>query len=120
MAQRTRNPRGERPRGSDTAPRPRRRAAVTPPQQTAMGTFPVVGIGASAGGLEAFRKLLTALPIDTGIAFVLIPHLDPSHPSMMADLLSGSTAMPVVEAGDARLAGSRRVSDRRHSKRQFE
>jgi len=50
-----------------------------PKQAVSAGSdaFPVVGIGASAGGLEAFRKLLTALPADTGIAFVLISHLDP-------------------------------------------
>ena len=65
--------------------------------------FPVVGIGASAGGLEAYRKLLEALPADPGIAFVLIPHLDPTHPSMLADLLSAHTGMPVVQAADRML-----------------
>jgi len=58
--------------------------------------FPVVGIGASAGGLEAFRKLLAALPADTGIAFVLISHLDPTHESMMVDLLGRDTTMKVA------------------------
>jgi two-component system CheB/CheR fusion protein len=62
--------------------------------------FPVVGIGASAGGLEAFRKLLAAMPADTGIAFVLIPHLDPTHESMMVDLLGRDTKMKVVQAAD--------------------
>jgi two-component system, chemotaxis family, CheB/CheR fusion protein len=65
-----------------------------------MHGFPVAGIGASAGGLEAFRGLLKALPVDTGIAFVLIPHLDPTHASMMVDLLGGYTAMPVLQASD--------------------
>ena len=60
--------------------------------------FPVVGIGASAGGLEAFRKFFSTMSADSGLAFVLIPHLDPSHASLMADLLARSTAMPVVEA----------------------
>ena len=41
--------------------------------------FPVVGIGASAGGLEALKKLFAAMPPDSGIAFVLVPHLDPAH-----------------------------------------
>jgi two-component system CheB/CheR fusion protein len=68
---------------------------------TPANTFPVVGIGASAGGLEAFTKLLAAVPADPGIAFVLIPHLDPTHRSMMADLLGAHTAMPVVEAAEA-------------------
>ena len=62
--------------------------------------FPVVGIGASAGGLEAFRKLLAALPADTGIAFVLISHLDPTHESMMVDLLGWHTQMKVAQAAD--------------------
>jgi two-component system CheB/CheR fusion protein len=58
---------------------------------------PVVGIGASAGGLEAFRQLLGALPADTGMAYVLVQHLDPRHESILADLLSQTTKMPVCE-----------------------
>jgi len=58
----------------------------------------VVGIGASAGGLDACRKLLAAMPSDTGMAFILIQHLDPSHESMMVDLLAGSTSMAVKQA----------------------
>ena len=42
-------------------------------------TFPIVGVGASAGGLEAFRSLLEALPVNTGMAFVFVQHLDPEH-----------------------------------------
>jgi two-component system CheB/CheR fusion protein len=60
--------------------------------------FPVVGIGASAGGLEALKKLFAALPADSGMAFVLVPHLDPAHESLMAPLLARCTAMPVIEA----------------------
>ena len=59
---------------------------------------PIVGVGASAGGFEAFRELLRALPADTGLAFVLVQHLDPGHESLLAKLLSPSTAMPVTEA----------------------
>jgi two-component system, chemotaxis family, CheB/CheR fusion protein len=59
--------------------------------------FPVVGIGASAGGLEAFRQLLSHLPIDTGMAFVLIQHLDPHQKSLLTEILARETAMPVVE-----------------------
>jgi two-component system CheB/CheR fusion protein len=58
----------------------------------------VVGIGASAGGLDAFGRLLDALPVNTGMAFVLIQHLDPSHESMLGHLLSIRTKMPVMEA----------------------
>jgi chemotaxis response regulator CheB len=50
--------------------------------------FPIVGIGASAGGLEAFRRLLGALPKSTGMAYVLVQHLDPHHESILAALLS--------------------------------
>jgi hypothetical protein len=57
----------------------------------------VVGIGASAGGLEAFRLLLKSLPPDTGLAFVLVQHLDPGHESMLTSLLSKATQMPVAE-----------------------
>src|SRR5262252_10079714 len=60
-------------------------------------TFPVVGIGASAGGLEAFRQLLEHLPADTGMAFVLVQHLDPTHESILTELLSKSTPMSVSE-----------------------
>lgn len=63
-------------------------------------TFPVVGIGASAGGLDAFKKLFSAMPVDSGMAFVLIPHLDPTHESLMVELLAKQTAMPVTEARD--------------------
>jgi two-component system CheB/CheR fusion protein len=59
---------------------------------------PIVGIGASAGGLEAFKKFFATMPADSGIAFVLIPHLDPTHESLMPELLAHHTSMPVVEA----------------------
>ncbi len=60
-------------------------------------SFPIVGVGASAGGLEAFTQLLKALPADTGMAFVLIPHLAPSHASSLTEILSRATMMPVIE-----------------------
>jgi len=58
---------------------------------------PVVGVGASAGGLEAFRELLQALPNDTGMAFVLVSHLSKTYKSMLSELLSKVTRMPVAE-----------------------
>ena len=61
---------------------------------------PVAGIGASAGGLDAFKKFFAAMPADSGIAFVLVPHLDPAHESLMVELLARHTTMPVVEAGN--------------------
>lgn len=60
----------------------------------------VAGIGASAGGLEAFIELLSALPAETGLAFVLIQHLDPRHDSMLVDILTGSCVLPIQEAAD--------------------
>ena len=62
--------------------------------------FPVVGIGASAGGLEAYKQLLGGLPTDTGMAFVLIQHLDPKHESLSAEILSRATQMTVREVTD--------------------
>jgi len=59
--------------------------------------FPIVGIGASAGGLEAFTQLLNRLPATTGMAFVLVQHLDPHHESALTELLSRSSKMPVTE-----------------------
>ena len=59
--------------------------------------FPIVGIGASAGGLEAFTQLLAAIPSELGMAFVLIQHLDPTHPSRLVEALARKTRMPVHE-----------------------
>jgi two-component system CheB/CheR fusion protein len=60
----------------------------------------VAGVGASAGGLEAFSQLLEGLPANTGVAFVFLQHLDPKHRSLLAHLLSGRTAMAVTEVTD--------------------
>ena len=60
----------------------------------------IVGIGASAGGLEAFSELLRNLPPQTGMAFVLVQHLDPHHESILADLLANYTRMPVIQVQD--------------------
>ena len=62
--------------------------------------FPIVALGASAGGLEAFTSFLKALPADTGMGFILIQHMDPSHESFLVDLLQRSTRMPVDEVSD--------------------
>ncbi|MEI7840780.1 MAG: chemotaxis protein CheB [Methylococcaceae bacterium] len=60
--------------------------------------FPIVGIGASAGGLEAFEQFFRNAPVNSGMAFVLVPHLDPSHASLLTEILQRNTTMPVVEA----------------------
>ncbi len=62
--------------------------------------FPIVGIGASAGGLEAFEQFFRKTPPDSGMAFVLVSHLDPSHVSILTEILQRTTNMPVVEAQD--------------------
>jgi two-component system CheB/CheR fusion protein len=62
--------------------------------------IPVVGIGASAGGLDAFLELISAMPTGTGLAFVLIQHLHPRHDSLLVDILAGATTIPVQEVTD--------------------
>jgi two-component system CheB/CheR fusion protein len=69
-------------------------------QTNKRANFPIVGIGASAGGLEALQELFANTPPDTGMAFVLIQHLDPSHASLLPELLGKYTSMPVCEADD--------------------
>jgi two-component system CheB/CheR fusion protein len=76
-----------------------RHSEAQAPVQPGLG-IRVVGIGASAGGLEACRLFLGGLPAAPGMAFILVQHLDPTHDSMMAPLLAGATAMQVVEARD--------------------
>ncbi|HEV2390942.1 MAG TPA: chemotaxis protein CheB [Verrucomicrobiae bacterium] len=70
------------------------------PAAAAKNNFPIVGVGASAGGLEAFTSLLQHLPADTGMAFVLVQHLDPDHPSALTELLTRITSLPVCEVTD--------------------
>ena len=65
--------------------------------------MPIIAIGASAGGLEAASKLLDTLPPASGMAFIVVQHLDPVHKSMLVELLANHTAMKVVEAADGRL-----------------
>lgn len=62
--------------------------------------FPVVGIGASAGGLETFKKLLKAIPENSGMAFILVQHLAPSHESILPELLQKVTNLPVLVITD--------------------
>jgi two-component system CheB/CheR fusion protein len=78
-------------------------------RQSKNKSFPVVGIGASAGGLEAFTKLLEHLPPDTGMAFVLVQHLDPKHASMLSALLAKKTRMPVAEVMDGMAVEPNRI-----------
>ncbi len=69
----------------------------------------IVGMGGSAGGLEAFEQFFSKLPSDTGLAFVLVPHLEPTHKGMMPELLRRHTKMAVVEVEDGMLVEPNRV-----------
>ncbi|NQV01524.1 MAG: hypothetical protein HQ542_02680 [Bacteroidia bacterium] len=62
--------------------------------------FPIVALGASAGGLEAFTQFFKALPPDTGMAFIVVAHLDPTHTSLLPELLQKKTAMKVCQVTD--------------------
>src|SRR5690349_24388866 len=80
---------------------PDRQAQPVDAEQPPRLPFPVVGIGASAGGLEAITEFVSAMRPDSGMAFVFVQHLPPDHESLMADILSRKTVMLVqqVEEG---------------------
>jgi len=82
-----------RPRKENRASKPQPRAGAPAPENDPL----IVGVGASAGGLQAFSELLKHLPRDPGMALVLVQHLDPDHPSALTALLSRTTKMPVAE-----------------------
>ena len=90
------------------SPRSKRKAAILPDQAALetdettrpQASFPIVGIGASAGGLEALELFLANMPADSGMAFVIIQHLDPTHKGLMVELLQRGTDMPVVQVKD--------------------
>jgi PAS domain S-box-containing protein len=77
---------------------PRQASKIRPGTPEPHLSFPVVGIGASAGGLEALKAFLSAVPADTGMAFIIIQHLGPEQKSHLAELLAKQTAMRVIEA----------------------
>ncbi len=84
----------EAPGSEQAAPQPEEAA------QARGSGFPIAALGASAGGLEALQAFFEHMPVDAGVGFVVVTHMHPEHTSMMPELLSHSTAMPVVEAGD--------------------
>ena len=88
-----------------TKPKRARRANVAPssPAETEAGAasaFPIIGIGASAGGLEALGRFFNNVPVASGMAFVVVQHLDPDRKGMLVELLQRVTAMPVSQAED--------------------
>ncbi|WP_373516207.1 chemotaxis protein CheB, partial [Pricia sp.] len=62
--------------------------------------YPLVGIGASAGGIASFKKFISAIPEDSGMAYILVQHLAPSHESILPELLAKVTNIPVQEITD--------------------
>lgn len=89
--------------GHPTAPVDLKASPMEAPRRErarARGGFPIVGIGASAGGLEALDELLENLAADTGMAFVVVTHQHPGHTSLLPELLSRETEMPVSVAED--------------------
>ena len=81
---------------------PKAKAVVSRPKGVARRLL-VVGIGASAGGLDACRKFLDTMPVPNGMAFILVQHLEPNHDSMLVELLASHTGMTVREASDGML-----------------
>ncbi|MCE0484967.1 MAG: PAS domain-containing protein [Methylacidiphilales bacterium] len=81
-----------------------RKAAISPTAQSkkpsSSHSFSIVGLGASAGGLEALEQFLAHVPKACGIGFVVVQHLDPTHKGILVELLQRSTAMPVIQIKD--------------------
>ena len=69
-------------------------------EQLKQPTFPIIGIGASAGGLEALTLFLENVPDNSGLAFVIVQHMDPTHKCMMAELIQRATRMKVLQVED--------------------
>jgi two-component system, chemotaxis family, CheB/CheR fusion protein len=83
-----------------TTKKSKSKSTISGPSPATEGHFPVVAIGASAGGLEAMMELLKHLPSDTGMAFIYVQHLSPDHKSMLTEILSKKTKMKVQEIDD--------------------
>jgi len=98
-----------RPRFRPIKSAPTRRAKTIDHATSVEESFPVVGIGASAGGLEAFTQLLRELPPDINMALVLVQHLDPTYKSLLTELLSKTTKLPVAEVTDGMQVKPRNV-----------
>jgi two-component system CheB/CheR fusion protein len=75
-------------------------AKIKKPSKKAENNFPIVGIGASAGGYEALSAFFTTMPADSGIAFIVVTHQSPEHPNLLPELLQKHTKMKVAEASN--------------------
>jgi two-component system CheB/CheR fusion protein len=89
------NRRGQNLKKKQKAPAEKARKSAQKPERP--GGFPIVGIGASAGGLEAFTSFLSKMPVDSRMTFILIQHMDPSQPSRLTELLGRASPIPVQE-----------------------
>ena len=87
---------GQKRRPNKTA----RTARPAKPARQSIASFPIVGVGASAGGLEALEQFLGRVPAESGMAFVIVQHLDPTHKGIMPELLQRATSMKVVQVKD--------------------
>ncbi|MBI5626696.1 MAG: PAS domain-containing protein [Nitrosomonadales bacterium] len=94
------NPKSQPTPKSRLAPKSRQAQESQPSQEAHIAGFHIVGMGASAGGLEAFEQFFRSVSPDSGMAFVLVSHLDPSHASILTEILQRTTVMPVAEAQD--------------------
>ena len=87
-----------------TSPRRTKKTAIAVPAETSAPppsvAFPIIGIGASAGGLEALEQFMSCVPAGSGMAFVIVQHLDPTRKALMAELLQRCTPMKVVQVKD--------------------
>jgi two-component system CheB/CheR fusion protein len=84
-------------------------SAEDKPDAQKVNGFPVVGIGASAGGLEALEQFFSNMPVKSGMAFVVIQHLDPTHNGLLTELIQRTTEMPVLTVTDRLLIESDHV-----------
>lgn len=98
------NTESKRGSAATDSPKPAKKPAirVKPAAPAASAGFPIVGLGASAGGLAAFEAFFSGMPADTDpdMAFVLVQHLTPDHKSILSDLIRRYTRMPVFEVED--------------------
>src|SRR5512133_3635143 len=98
MASKSNNQKSEQSPTPKPTKKPKKIEAKAPVEPSNRGQgLTIVGIGASAGGLAALQNFFTALPADTGMAFVVVTHLHPEHESHMAELLQKNTSMPTLQ-----------------------
>src|SRR5512140_2767922 len=98
----SKRPEKRAPKKLASKPKHPRKASPPPPPRPRdeARSFPIVGIGASAGGLEAIEQFLSQVPATCGMAFVIVQHLDPTQKGMMVELLARATPLKVVQVKD--------------------